>query len=94
MGCFCKAIFFILFAKTPQLIVERGSYLASQDSPLAKELHGWANTVFYLLPLKSSMGMQVNDSQVFAHSEDEKLFYSPAERSVDAAAAANRSVNR
>ena len=40
------------------------------------------------------MGMQVNDSQVFAHSEDEKLFYSPAERSVDAAAAANRSVNR
>ena len=30
IGCFCKEIFLILFSKTTQLIVEWGSYLASQ----------------------------------------------------------------
>ena len=30
MGCFCKAIFLILFSKTTQFIVEWGSYLPSQ----------------------------------------------------------------
>ena len=30
MGCFCKAIFLILFKNITQLIVEWGSYLASK----------------------------------------------------------------
>ena len=38
IGSFCKALFLISFAKTTQLIVEWGSYLAS--SSLTKELHG------------------------------------------------------